>query len=150
MLIRIIAHSSIGCSHERNLLFHHSLSLQRGFRVKGVICPHFIKNESGNAVTVTGERYRKLITNFLWPNLDDIDVSDVWFQQDGTACHGVRGTIQLLCGKFYVRVISRNEDINWPFRRCNLHHFFLWGHSKTRVYRYRLQTLEYLKGNIWR
>ncbi|EFN81170.1 hypothetical protein EAI_00691, partial [Harpegnathos saltator] len=49
----------------------------------GVIGPYFFENDVGVAITVNGERYRTMITNFFWPKLNDMDVDDMWFQQDG-------------------------------------------------------------------
>ena len=48
------------------------------FFANGIIGPYFFENEAGNSVTVTGERYRAMITNFLWPELNGMDVEDIW------------------------------------------------------------------------
>jgi len=42
-----------------------------------VIGLYFFENEAGNAVTVNGVRYRNMIMEFLWPQLDGIDMEDV-------------------------------------------------------------------------
>ena len=65
---------------------------------------------------MNGVRYREMITNFLWPELEDLDVDDMWFQQDGATCHIANGTMVFLRNKFNGRVISRNGDVNWPPR----------------------------------
>jgi hypothetical protein len=65
-----------------------------------VIGPYFFEKEAGNAVTVNGVRYRDMITEFLWPQLDGMDMEDMWFQQDGTACHSARETTESLRDKF--------------------------------------------------
>jgi len=44
-----------------------------GFWAGGVIGPYFFEYEHGNAETVNGDRYRKMIPNFLWPILDDMN-----------------------------------------------------------------------------
>ena len=49
--------------------------------------PHFFQIEAGVAITVNGERYRSMISNFLWPKMDDMDTNNKWFQQDGATCH---------------------------------------------------------------
>jgi hypothetical protein len=56
----------------------------RGFWSGGVIGPSFSENEAGNAVTVNGVRYRNMITEFLWPQLDGVNTENMWFLQDGT------------------------------------------------------------------
>ncbi|GFW70048.1 hypothetical protein TNCV_1405011 [Trichonephila clavipes] len=37
-----------------------------------------------------------MITNFFIPQLNNHDVQELWFQQDGTTCHTARATIDLL------------------------------------------------------
>ncbi|GFX53340.1 DUF4817 domain-containing protein, partial [Trichonephila clavipes] len=53
----------------------------------GIIGPYFFKNEEGHNVTVNGDRYRAMITNFFIPELNNHDVQELWFQQDGATCH---------------------------------------------------------------
>ncbi|GFT21896.1 hypothetical protein TNCV_3179901 [Trichonephila clavipes] len=47
----------------------------------------------GHNVTVNGDRYRAMITNFFIPELINHDVQELWFQQDGATCHTARATI---------------------------------------------------------
>jgi hypothetical protein len=114
--------------------------------------PYFFENEAGNAVTVNGVRYRNMITEFLWPQLDSVDTEGMWYQQDGATCHTARGTTELLGDKFPGRVISRNGEQNWPPRSCDLTpcDFFLWGLVKSRVYANKPQTIPELKVEIRR
>ncbi|GFU77946.1 uncharacterized protein TNCV_521461 [Trichonephila clavipes] len=49
----------------------------------GIIGPYFFKNDEGHNVTVNGDRYRAMITNFFIPELNNHDVQELWFQQDG-------------------------------------------------------------------
>ncbi|GFS96710.1 uncharacterized protein TNCV_4754141 [Trichonephila clavipes] len=51
----------------------------------GIIGPYFFKNDEGHNVTVNGDRYRAMITNFFIPELNNHDVQELWFQQDGVA-----------------------------------------------------------------
>lgn len=44
---------------------------------------------------------------FFLPKLQDMDVYDMWFQQDGAICHTARETIQLLHESISGSVISR-------------------------------------------
>ncbi|GFV81958.1 transposable element Tc3 transposase [Trichonephila clavipes] len=41
----------------------------------GIIGPYFFKNDEGHNVTVNGDRYRAMITNFFIPELNKNDVS---------------------------------------------------------------------------
>ncbi|GFY08740.1 histone-lysine N-methyltransferase SETMAR [Trichonephila clavipes] len=86
----------------------------------GIIGPYFFKNDEGHNVTVNGDRYRAMITNFFIPELNNHDVQELWFQQDGATCHAARATIDLLKDTFGDRLISRFGSVNWPPRSCDL------------------------------
>jgi hypothetical protein len=60
----------------------------------------FFENDVGNAVTVNGVHYRNMITEFLWPQLDGMDMEGMWFQQDGATCHTACETMELLRENF--------------------------------------------------
>ncbi|GFU57418.1 DDE_3 domain-containing protein [Trichonephila clavipes] len=86
----------------------------------GIIGPYFFKNDEGHNITVNGDRYRAMITNFFIPELNNHDVQELWFQQDGATCHTARATIDLLKDTFGDRLISRFGPVNWPPRACDL------------------------------
>ncbi|GFX44181.1 uncharacterized protein TNCV_4119771 [Trichonephila clavipes] len=93
---------------------------------------------------VNGDRYRALITNFFISELNNHDVQELWFQQDGA--------IHLLKDTFGDRLISRCGPVNWPPRSCDLTplDYFLWDYVKSLVYADKPQTLDYLEDNIRR
>ncbi|GFY36874.1 transposable element Tc3 transposase [Trichonephila clavipes] len=43
----------------------------------GIIGPYFFKNDEGHNVTVNGDRYRAMITNFFIPELNNHDVQEL-------------------------------------------------------------------------
>ncbi|GFT50064.1 uncharacterized protein TNCV_4356161 [Trichonephila clavipes] len=90
----------------------------------------FFKNDEGHNVTVNGDRYRAMITNFFILELNNHDVQELWFQQDGATCHTARATIDLLKDTFGDRLILRFGPVNWPPRSCDLRplDYFLWGY----------------------
>ncbi|GFX67644.1 putative transposable element [Trichonephila clavipes] len=98
----------------------------------GIIGPYFFKNHEGHNVTVNGDRYRAMITNFFIPELNNHDVQELWFQQDGATCHTASAIIDLLKDTFGDRIISRFGPVNWPPRSCDLTplDYFLWGYVK--------------------
>ncbi|GFT26768.1 putative LOC100569746 [Trichonephila clavipes] len=61
-----------------------------------------------------------MITNLLNPELNNHDVQEPWFQQDGATCYTARATIELLKDTFGDRLISRFGPVNWPPRSCDL------------------------------
>jgi hypothetical protein len=121
-----------------------------GFWAGRVIGPYFFENKAGNAVTVNGVRNCNMITDFLWPQLEGMDMEDMWFQQDGATCHTAREITELLQEKLPGHVTSRNGDQNWPQRSCDLTpcDIFLWGFVKSRVYANKPQTIPELKAEI--
>ncbi|GFV88598.1 phospholipid-transporting ATPase IA [Trichonephila clavipes] len=118
----------------------------------GIIGPYFFKNDEGHNVTVNGDRYRAMITNFFIPELNNHDVQELWFQQDGATCHTARATIDLLKDTFGDRLISRFGPVNWPPRSCDLTplDYFLWVYVKSLIYADKPQTLDHLEDNIHR
>ena len=81
------------------------------FLAGGVIGSYFFVNENDRHVTANKERYRAMLKDYLWPELDELDINDMWFQQDGATSHTARVTIDLLKRRFGERVISRNGPV---------------------------------------
>ncbi|GFS48491.1 transposable element Tcb2 transposase [Trichonephila clavipes] len=93
-----------------------------------------------------------MITNFFIPELNNREVQELWFQQDGATCPTARAIIDLLKDTFGDRLISRFGPVNWPPRSCDLTplDYFLWGYVKSLVYADKPQTLDHLEDNIRR
>ncbi|GFV71558.1 uncharacterized protein TNCV_15151 [Trichonephila clavipes] len=93
-----------------------------------------------------------MITNFFIPELNNHDVQELWFQQDGATCRTARATIDSLKYVFADRRISRFGPGNCPPRSCDLTpvEYFLWGYVKSLVYADKPQTLAHLEYNIRR
>ncbi|GFT80404.1 putative DD41D transposase [Trichonephila clavipes] len=129
-----------------------NLTVWCALRAGGIIGPYFFKNDEGHNVTVNGDRYRAMITNFFIPELNNHDVQELLFQQDGATCHTARATIDLLKDTFGDHLISRFGPVNWPLRSCDLTplDYFLWGYVKSLVYADKPQTLHHLEDNIRR
>ncbi|GFU53077.1 uncharacterized protein TNCV_3098611 [Trichonephila clavipes] len=108
------------CGHNGHSFHPYAVNYQKGDKEKlwcalwagGIIGPYFFKNDEGHNVTVNGDRYRAMITNFFIPELNNHDVQELWFQQEGTTCHTARATIDLLKDTFGDRLISRFGPVN--------------------------------------
>ncbi|GFV67203.1 transposable element Tc3 transposase [Trichonephila clavipes] len=85
-----------------------------------------------------------MITNFFIPELNNHDVQELWFQQDGATCYTARATVDLLKDTFGDRLISRFRAVNWPPRSCHLTplDYFLGGYVKEQ------QRLRHLLGTV--
>jgi hypothetical protein len=97
--------------HERPL---HSarVTVWCGISASRIIGPHFLEENHGNTITVTLERYVKLLTNFLIPELHTFGV-------DLTTAHTPRENLPILRTVFADK-LSRYEDIPWPARSPDL------------------------------
>ncbi|GFY08664.1 uncharacterized protein TNCV_810971 [Trichonephila clavipes] len=131
---------------------HRYIQKNRLFGALYGLVESFFKNDEGHNVTANGDRYRAMITNFFIPELNNHNVQELWFQQDGATYHTARATIDLLKDTFGDRLISRFGPVNWPPRSCDLTplDYFLWGYVKSLVYADKPQTLDHLEDNIRR
>ena len=66
-----------------------------GMTCERIICPYFFEDDNGRTVTVTGDSYRKYIQKYLLPETRDLDMNEMWFQQDGAPAHTARVTIEI-------------------------------------------------------
>ena len=83
--------------------------------MRGIIGTFFFQNEQGEAVTVNGDRYRAMLNEFLFTKIEEKDIGNIWFQQDGATCHTAEAT-----PVFEDRIISRRAEVVWPPRSCDL------------------------------
>ena len=115
---------------------------------KSTSCVFCEENEV--TVTVNSVRYVNMLEEFFFPRLDELDLGDIWFQQDGATAHTSRASKAVLREHFPERLISLRGDLEWPARSPDLSpcDFFLWGFLKSRVYANRPRTLQDLKANI--
>ena len=88
-----------------------------GLWAGGIIEPYF-QDAANRNVTVNGERFREIISNFFLPKMQELDLHEMWFQQDGATCHTARVTLHLLRGEFSQHFISRSGPANWPPISC--------------------------------
>ena len=82
--------------------------------------------------------------------MQELDLHDMWLQQDGVTCHTARITMGLLRGVFGEHFISLSESVNWPPRSCSLTTlgYFLWGYVKAHVYTDKPTSIDVLENNI--
>ena len=112
--------------------------------------PFFLENNQGVAVTVNGDRYRAMLNKFLFTKIEEEDIGNIWFQQDGATCHTAEATLDVLRPVFEDRIISRRADVVSPPRSCDLTplDYYLWGAIKDKCYANKPETIDALKDNI--
>ena len=65
----------------------------------GITGPYLFE-ENERAVTVDAAQYKDMIEEFFLPHLEEMDVGDVWFQQDRATAHTARASMGLLRENF--------------------------------------------------
>ena len=93
-----------------------------------------------------------MITENFWPQLDDMNLENMRFQQDDATSHTANVTINLLETKFKERIISRNGIVGWPPQSCDLMPLdhLLWGYVKSMIYANKPARIDELRTNIER
>ena len=87
---------------------------------------------------------------FLFTKIEEKDIGNIWFQQDGAKPHTTEATLDVLRPVFEDCIISRRADVVWPSRSCDLTSldYYLWGAVKDKCYADKPETIDSLKDNI--
>ena len=54
-----------------------------------------------------------MLNEFLFTKIEEEDIGNIWFQQDGATCHTAEATLDVLRPVFEDRIISRSADVVW-------------------------------------
>ena len=116
-----------------------------GFWSRDIIGLVFFENEQGETITANCVRYRAMLNEFLFTKIEEDDVDNIWFQQDGATCHTAEATLDVLYPLFEDCIICRRADVVWPPRSCDLTplDYYLWSAVKDKS-----ETTDALKHNI--
>ena len=79
------------------------VTAQCGLQAGGIIGRYLLKDAANRYVTnvtVNIERYCEIIFNIFLSKMLELDLHDIWFQQDGATHHTARVTMDLLRGGF--------------------------------------------------
>ena len=89
----------------------------------------FFENEQGEDVTVNGDLNRSMLNEFLFTKIEEEDIGNIWFQQNGATCHTAEATLDVLRPVFENRIISLRADVVWPTLSWDLTplDYYLWG-----------------------
>ena len=66
------------------------------FWSRDIIGSFLFENEQGEAATVNGDCYRAMLSEFLFKKIEEEDLENIWFQQDGATCHTAEATLDVL------------------------------------------------------
>ena len=76
----------------------------------------FFENEQGVTITFIG----LCLTNFCFAKIEEEDIGNIWFHQDGATCNTDEAILDVLRPVFEDHIISRKTDIVWTPRSCDL------------------------------
>ena len=65
------------------------------------------------AVTVNGDCCRAMLKEFLFTKIEEKDIGNIRFQQDGATCHTVEATHDVLSSILEDYIISRRAAVVW-------------------------------------
>ena len=90
-----------------------------------------------------------MLNEFLFTKIEEVDVDNIWFQQDGDTCHTAEDTLDVFRPVFEDLIISRRAFVLWPPRSCDLTplDYYLWGAIKDMCYAVKPETIDALKNN---
>ena len=54
-----------------------------------------------------------MLKEFLVIKIEEDDIANIWFQQDGATCHTADATLDVLRPVFEDRIINRTADVVW-------------------------------------
>ena len=91
-----------------------------------------------------------MLNEFLFTKIKEEDIGNIWFQQDGAACHTAEPTLDVLRPIFEDRIISCRNDVIWPPRSCDLAplDYYLCDTVKDKCYADKPEIIDSLKDNI--
>ena len=82
-----------------------------------------------------------MLNEFLFTKIEEQDIDNIWFQQDGATCHIAESALDVLHPVFEVRIIV------WPPRMTPID-YYLQGAIKDKCYADKPEAIDALKDNI--
>lgn len=96
-----------------------------------------------------GKQYHAIITNFIWPELNDMNVEKLWGKQDGTTCNTAISTMAVLNEKLQMASsCETGKSMGSLIVDLMPLNFFHWGYPKSKIYGNTPATIQQLKHEI--
>ena len=99
--------------NKRQAAYPKRVTLWCGFWSRGITGPFYFENEQEEAVTVNSDRYGAILNEFLFIKIEEKDIGNIWFQQEGATCHTAEATLDVLRPVFKDRIIRRRANVGW-------------------------------------
>ena len=114
--------------------------------VDGRVLPvYWFKDDKGHSVSVNGTLYGDMVTNHVFPLIEEGAAEKMWWwQQDGATPHCTTNNINMLNEMFEGRVISRRADVSWPSCSPDLNplDFWFWGYCTQKLRKLSLTSMQ--------
>ena len=68
-----------------------------------------------------------MLKELLFTKIEEEDIGNIWFQQDGATFHTTEATLDVLRPVFEDCIIGHRADVVWPRRSCDLTPYFICG-----------------------
>ena len=90
--------------------------------------------DTGAPLTVTKERYTKMLMEIFPEDSEEVSSNSI-FMQDGAPAHTSRMSMEWLENRFPGRLLSNKSDFIWPPLSPDLNplDFILWGYMKKEI-----------------
>uniref|UniRef100_V5GT01 Transposable element Tc3 transposase n=1 Tax=Anoplophora glabripennis TaxID=217634 RepID=V5GT01_ANOGL len=100
--------------------------------------------------TLTAQRYREEIIAPFVNQLEENEITNFYFQQDGARAHTAGETMNMLREVFQNRLISLNAEHEFPPRSCDITpcDFFLWPYLKNTIFELPIPDLNHLQARL--
>ena len=87
------------------------------------------------------DRYRAMLNKFLFIKIEEENIGNIWFQQDGATCHTAEVILDVLHPFF-------EADVVWPPWSCywTLLDHYLWNAVKDKCYADKQEATNAIKG----
>ena len=82
-----------------------------GFWSRSIIGQFFFENKQGEGVTVNRDRYRAMLNEFLFTKIEEEDIGNIWFQQEGATCH-IANLHSMFCAMF-MKITLSDARLMW-------------------------------------
>ena len=91
-----------------------------------------------------------MLNEFLFTKIEEEDIGNICFQQDGATCQIVGATLYVLRIVFEDRIINCRANVVWPLRSCDVTplDYKLCGAVKDKYYADKPKTIDALKDSI--
>ena len=91
-----------------------------------------------------------MLNDCLFTKIEEEDIGNICFQQDGATYYTAEATLDVLSPGFEDRITTCRADVVWPPRCCDLSPLdcYLWGAGKDKCYADKPETIVALKENI--